>query len=188
MIPVACSKCLSRFNAPDGSAGKSGKCPNCGEPITVPISQRSGPGGPAQGAAQPLSQGPAAAVVTTTGQTSPAAGVLGGTPGTTVVVQVQVQGQAANTIGPANKSLLVVLLLAFLTAGFQYLYLGQIGKGATILILNWVIFGLLDVFTLGFFLPIHVAIALIIGPILLIDAIVVTLRIRKGPIHPWRFF
>jgi hypothetical protein len=35
-IKVTCAGCSSSFNAPDNSAGKSGKCPKCGGPITVP--------------------------------------------------------------------------------------------------------------------------------------------------------
>ncbi len=35
-IPVSCSECSARLNAPDAAAGKSLKCPKCGAKIVVP--------------------------------------------------------------------------------------------------------------------------------------------------------
>jgi hypothetical protein len=35
-IPITCSSCGVKFNAPDAAVGKRGACPKCKAPITVP--------------------------------------------------------------------------------------------------------------------------------------------------------
>jgi hypothetical protein len=40
-ISVACSSCASKFKAPDHAAGRSTKCPKCGEPLVVPAANVS---------------------------------------------------------------------------------------------------------------------------------------------------
>jgi F0F1-type ATP synthase assembly protein I len=39
-IPVTCSGCAAKFNAPDAAAGKTLKCPKCGTAITVPATAK----------------------------------------------------------------------------------------------------------------------------------------------------
>jgi hypothetical protein len=170
MIPVACPRCFSKFNAPDNAAGRTAKCPNCSSPIVVP-SAAPPPPTPVQPATQIQ---PATAAVGT--PSSPG--------GTTVVVQVQAPA-AAGTIGPAPKSAIVVLLLWLIPiAGVHYIYLGQTGKFAVALLIDLFIFDPIIFFTCGLGLilwfPWHI--------LLLIDGLVVSRRIRSHAISPWRCF
>lgn len=45
-IKVVCQGCGAKFNAPDGAAGKRGKCPKCGEAIVVPAATKPAPAKP----------------------------------------------------------------------------------------------------------------------------------------------
>lgn len=53
MIKVECSNCHNHFFTPPKAAGKSGKCPSCGELIIVPI-----PGEPLNGTDLDAPNGP----------------------------------------------------------------------------------------------------------------------------------
>ena len=43
MIHVQCSRCRTRFTTADTSAGRTGRCPKCGNPIPVPAEPRPAP-------------------------------------------------------------------------------------------------------------------------------------------------
>jgi len=170
MIEVACPKCMSRFNAPDNAAGRTAKCPNCGSPIEIPST--------------PPAAAPPPAPPVQVGHTPPGAPVPSNPQGTTVVVQTQ--APSAATIGPANKSALVVFLLWLFVpiSGVHYFYLGQIGKGAVALLLDLFVFTPLIVLTCGMGLAVYIPWHIV----LLIDGLVVTSRIRNQAISPWRCF
>lgn len=167
MIEVKCGTCGKNFGVKDEFAGKTGKCPNCGSPVTVP----------GAGAQQRFAR-PAAQPQPTAAQ--PAAGP-------TIVVQMQGPPQgSAGMIGPAEKSLLLTFLFSLLCPGIQYFYLGQMGKG--------IVFTLMTLLAWGF-IACTCGIGLIILPILipcnlvlLIDSLVVANRMKNQAVGPWRFF
>jgi len=175
MIPVKCPRCSTSFNAPDGSGGKRAKCRNCGSPIVIP-------GGQPAADAQPTSQpAPQTAAAPAAGMAVPASG------GTTVIVQMQQPAAPTQTgkIGPANKSFVAIVLLWLIPLwGMPYFYLGQSGKGLLFLLLDLLVVGPLILITCGLGLIVFIPLYLLT----LVDALVVTSRIRKGPVSSWRFF
>jgi TM2 domain-containing membrane protein YozV len=183
MIPVTCPSCSMRFQAPDGSGGKRAKCPNCDQPILIPFGEAAA----AQPAPQPVQQ----AVPPHVQQAAMAAAAAApaGAGGTTIVVQMQQPAAQApaqtGMIGPENKSFAVVVLLWFIPLwGIHYYYLGQSGKGTLFLLLDLFLVGPLIFFTCGMGLVVAIPLYLLT----LADALVVTGRIRKGPVSSWRFF
>jgi len=163
VIQVTCSTCGSSFETADSNAGKTGKCPNCQNPIVIPAAQ------PQAAAAAPAAA-PAGAP-----QAAPQ----------TVVVQVQGAQQTPGRIGPARKSMVGTILLWVLPVdGLSHFYIGQTGKGILFLLLGLLFWSPLVWLTCGFGLILYLPYALV----LLADAIVVTIRINKRAIHPWRFF
>jgi DNA-directed RNA polymerase subunit RPC12/RpoP len=161
MIEFKCETCGMKYSVKDELAGKTGKCKNCGSSIKIPMPSGVGPAptAPAQNAA-PAPNPP------------------------TVVVQIQQPAATSGGIGPARKSLVVVLLLAIFTNCLQYFYLGQSGKGALFLVLDFFVWFPIIFFTCGLgligYIPYHL--------VLLVDSIVITSRLKTHAISPWRFF
>ena len=60
MIHVICPRCQKRFSTSDANAGKTGRCPQCGNPIRVPSPGPAPAGAPSPGAAAPPAAQPAA--------------------------------------------------------------------------------------------------------------------------------
>lgn len=161
MIKVTCSNCQSRFNAPEKVAGKTVKCPNCASPIQIPAVAAAPADTPVAAPPPQAAAGPPPAVV------------------------VQVQAPASSdVVGPADKSVIVAVILWFFISGLPYFYLGQIGKGILLTCLDVFVFGPLVIFTCGigliFYLPWHF--------LVLVDVILITSRLRREAISQWRFF
>ena len=167
MIRVTCPNCSASFETDDANAGKTGRCPNCQSPLRVPAAQSA--------EASPSTAMPDPAVAAQAVQPNQ----------TTVVVQVPAAQQAPGRIGPSKKSVAVSVLLWLLPiAGLPYFYIGQTGKGLLFLLLDIFLWGPLFFLTCGLALIGYIPANLV----MLIDAIIVTSRVRKSSVHRWRFF
>jgi hypothetical protein len=164
MIEVVCPRCQSRMEAPDEYAGLTVQCGNCEAPLVVP-----GPVAPAPAAAVASAAVPATAP---TGQAGP----------TQIIVNVAGAAPQSEMVHKQANMFVAWLLLVFLN-GAQYMYMGQIGKGVLVLVLDWCLVVLVCV-TCGLGLAIYVPWRMLC----LIDTLVVCSRLKKGPIHPWRCF
>lgn len=151
MIEAKCANCGKSFQVKDELAGKTGKCKNCGEPMTIPAAAGAEVHQPAD-QAQPQ-----------------------------VVVQVQ-QQPAGDMIGPADKSVILVILLNGFT--LQYFYLGQTMKGVVFLLIDLFVMLPLVFLTCGLGLALYIPYHIVI----LIDSIMITGRLKREAIGPWKFF
>ena len=84
-------------------------------------------------------------------------------------------------------SLVVVFILWFFLNGLQYFYLGQMGKGAILAVID-AILGLITMFTCGMALVVLVWFWLPWKILWLIDTLIVTAQTKRGPISAWRCF
>lgn len=160
------------MDAPDEYAGRNVQCGNCEATMTVPTPDAA----PAATAAATAAAAPAQAA-------APSAGTAQGQPGPTQII-VNVAGAAPQAdLVHKQVNIVVAWLLFILLNGAQYMYMGQIGKGVVVLLLEFCLW-VLAIVTCG------------IGPVVwipwrilcLIDTLVVSSRLQKGPIHPWRCF
>jgi len=180
MIQITCPNCQATFKTDDKYAGRSGKCPKCGGRVVVPgNAQVPQPVAAAAAAHVHASQVAAPAVAQAFTQPAPPQP-------TTVVVQIQQPAASGGTIGPANKSIAVVIILWLFVpiTGITHFYIGQTGKGAVLLCLDFFLFGPLVILTCGIGLIVWIPFHLLV----LIDAIIVASRIQRSAINPWRCF
>jgi TM2 domain-containing membrane protein YozV len=94
--------------------------------------------------------------------------------------------RAENLIGPSDKSMVLTVILWFLSGllpGLHYFYLGQWPKALVVLLLD-IPLEVVVIITCGMALALYIPWRLV----QLVDAIIVTTRIRKGPISRWRCF
>ncbi|MFO7973838.1 MAG: hypothetical protein R6V12_04310, partial [Candidatus Hydrogenedentota bacterium] len=87
-------------------------------------------------------------------------------------------------IGPTNINIVLLVVLGLIHLSVPYFYMGQTGKGVVFLILDFVFWPMMVASTCGMGSILYIP----YKSILLTDALVVASRIKKGPIHPWRFF
>ena len=193
MIRVKCQTCGKSIQAKDKYAGRKVKCPNCESPILIPPASSGTPkalaGNPtaAKAAAPPKAAAPNRAPAASANPDPPipteTAPAVQQPAGQTIVVQMQ-QQPAGGMIGPEQKSLIVVWLLAWVCAGLQYFYLGQMGKGVLFTLLTLLFWSPVLILTCGVgligFFPYAV--------LLLVDSQIVASRMRTEAISQWRFF
>ncbi len=177
MIDFKCENCGAKYSVKDEYAGKTGKCKNCGSAVKIPAPPGSVRGSP------PPAPSNASQTPTVQGQQQQIQ-VQGAPTGQTIIVQIPTQPGAASLIPQRKVSTIAVIFWGLFWPGAQYEFTRQWGKFFLFTLCFTPLMLLFVFLTCG----IGIIFAIPYELILLIDGIIVAGRLRKGPIHPWRFF
>jgi DNA-directed RNA polymerase subunit RPC12/RpoP len=178
MIRTNCVACGRKVKAEDKYAGKTVKCPNCGDRIVLPEPETLSPPPDRYGVSERSSARPEAMAQSGSNQIPP------GQQGQAVIVQVQQQTPSQEgRIGPRKVSTLGLVFFGLIWPGAQYQWTRQWGKMCLFMTLTLFV-NILVFITCG----IGLVIAVPYSMFLLIDGLVVASRLRRESIHPWRFF